>query len=385
MVLTADISEQHLIDLARRRTREARTELFENMADLFMSDAGRLTDRERALINGILNKLLGSVEHEVRQSLAEQLRDDPAAPPELIALLANDDIDIARPVLRESPVLQDKDLIAVIKERGREHWLAISARRSLSSSVSDALVDTGDGDVIEGLLRNADAELSHHAMEYLVIEAQRTDKFHEPLLRRAELPPDLAYKLYWFVSAALRRFIVKHFKIAETTVDDLIESSTRGLFADPGDKDPAIAGVSENLAARLEATGHVSPRVLINLLRNGHVPAFVSTYARYASVTPPLVRRILFAEDGESLAVLCRASEMNRNDFATLFLLMQNVTQGLRPLPPQRLNEVLSFFDSIGLAAARAARRHWCRDRGYLNALDELSGYEGAMEGGAGS
>lgn len=384
MALTADISEQHLIDLARRRTREARTELFENMADLFMSDAGRLTDRERALINGILNKLLGAVEREVRQGLARQLRNDPAAPPELIALLANDEIDIARPVLRDSPVLQDRDLIAVIKERGREHWLAISARRSLSSSVSDALVDTGDGDVIEGLLRNSDAELSSHAMEYLVIEAQRTDKFHEPLLRRAELPPDLAYKLYWFVSAALRRHIVKTYSFDKSALDDMIESSTHGLIETPQDKDPAIAGVSESLAARLEATGHISPRVLINLLRNGHVPAFVSTFARFASVTPPLVRRILFSQDGESLAVLCRACEMNRNDFATLFLLMQNVTQGLRPLPPQRLNDVLTFFDGVSMAASRAARRHWCRDRGYLNAIDELSGYEGAMEGGAG-
>lgn len=382
MALTADISEQNLIDLARRRTREARTELFENMADLFMSDSGRLSDRERALINGILNKLLGSVEREVRQSLADHLREDATAPPELINLLANDDIDIARPVLRDSPVLEDKDLVAVIKERGREHWLAISARRSLSSKVSDALLETGDGDVIEGLLRNADAALSQHAMEYLVIEAQRTDKFQEPLLRRAELPPNLAYKLYWFVSAVLRRFIIKNFTVAESTVDDMIESTTRGLFERPADKDPAIAGVSDSLAERLDAFGHISPRVLINLLRNGHVPAFVSVFSRYASVTPPLVRRTLLSQDGESLAVLCRASEMNRNDFASLFLLMQNVTSGLRPLPPQRLNEVLTFYDGIGVASAKAARRHWCRDRGYLNAIDELSGLEGAMDGG---
>ena len=380
--MAADVSEKQLIDLARQRTRQARSELFENIADLFMSDNGRLSDRERALINGILNKLIGSVEREVRQALAEQLSSEDAAPPELIALLANDDIEIARPVLRDSPVLQDRDLVSVIKDRGREHWLAISARRSVSSMVADALVETGDGDVIEGLLRNTDAELSQYAMEYLVAEAQRTDKFHEPLIGRPELPPALAYRLYWCVSAALRRFIVKHYELPESTLDDVIESSTTGLFDRTADGEQPIDGVSESLAARLHETGRISPQVLINLLRNGHVPAFVSAFARYAEVSPSLIRRTLFSQDGESLAVLCRACEMYRNDFATLFLLMQNVAQGLRPLPPQRLNEVLSFFDGITVSNAQSARRHWSRDRGYLNAIDELAGCHGQRLGG---
>lgn len=382
MRMAADVSEQHLIDLARQRTRQARGELFENIADLFMSDNGRLSDRERALINGILNKLIGSVEREVRQALAEQLRSEEAAPPELVALLANDEIEIARPVLRDSPVLQDRDLVAVIKDRGREHWLAISARRSVSSMVADALVETGDGDVIEGLLRNADAELSQFAMEYLVAEAQRTDKFHEPLIRRPELPPELAYKLYWCVSAALRRFIIMHYDVPASTLDDVIESSTVGLFERTNDGEQAINGVSESLAARLDAMGRISPQILINLLRNGHVPAFLFAFARYAKVGPTLIRRTVFSQDGESLAVLCRACEMYRNDFATLFLLMQNVAQGLRPMPPQRLNEVLKFYDGITISNAQSARRHWCRDSGYLNAIDELSGSRSQKFGG---
>ena len=371
--MTAGVSEQTLIDLARQRSRQARTELFENITDLFMSDSGRLSDRERALINGILNKLIGSVERDVRQALAEQLNTHDMAPPELIALLANDEIEIARPVLRDSPVLRDGDLVRVIKDRSREHWLAISARRSLSSAVSDALVETGDGDVIEGLLRNPDAELSHYAMEYLVAEAQRTDRFQEPLLRRPELPPDLAYRLYWYVSAALRRFIIRHFPLSESTLDDVIETSTSRLFEQGDDDDLPIDGVSENLAARLDSTGRITPKMLINLLRNGHVPAFISAFGRLASVPPSLVRRTVFSQDGESLVVLCRASEMYRNDFATLFLLIQTVAHGLRPLPPQRLNEALSFFDSITVSTALAARRHWCRDRAYLSAIDELS------------
>ena len=125
--------------------------------------------------------------------------------------------------------------------------------------------------------------------------------------------------------------------------------------------------------------------MLTNLLRNGHVPAFVSAFARFAKVPPELVRRTLYSQDGESLVVLCRSSEMYRNDFATLFLLMQNVAHGLRPLPPQRLNDVLSFYDGITVATAQAARRHWCRDRGYLNAIDDLSEPAGVKHRGVGS
>src|SRR3546814_10587860 len=74
-------------------------------------------------------------------------------------------------------------------------------------TVSQALIDVGEEDVIEALIRNEDAELALQAVNYLVEESRRVDRFREPLLQRREMSPALAYRMFWWVSAALRRQI----------------------------------------------------------------------------------------------------------------------------------------------------------------------------------
>ena len=55
-------SLRDFIELARRKTAESRSELFGNIADLFLNDEVRLSDRERALMTGILRSLIAAVE-----------------------------------------------------------------------------------------------------------------------------------------------------------------------------------------------------------------------------------------------------------------------------------------------------------------------------------
>ena len=112
-------SAEALLDLARRKGQAERSVLFGNMTDLLLNESARLSDRERALIGGILQKLISQVEMDIRRGLAERLKSRSDAPAELVALLANDEIEIARPILLESPVLRDPDLMGLIRHRGR--------------------------------------------------------------------------------------------------------------------------------------------------------------------------------------------------------------------------------------------------------------------------
>ena len=372
MTLPSGLSETELIEMARRRGRKDRQDLLDNVTDLFMADAARLSDRERSLITGILHRLVGTVEGEVRRALATRIKARDDAPADLVMLLAGDDIDIARPLLQESPLLRDPDLIQVIRNRGREHWLAISTRRQLSAEVSDAIVATGDADVIEILLRNEDAELSRQAMAYLVAEAERVDRYQEPLLRRPDLPSALAMRMYWWVSAALRQYILNRFAVPEALVDDVLEGAAMDAACAPAANGQTLSAIAHDLVERLAEHERITPHLLISFLRCGRVAAFVAGFAALSQVPETIARRITLDADGESLAVLCRASEINRNDFATLFLLIQNARHGLRPMAPQRLNEILSFFDTIPVTNALAARRYWCRHPEYLEAIDAL-------------
>ena len=369
MASIRELTDDDLIELARSRSRESRRALFQNIAELFVDDEARLTDRERALMTGILNSLLSEVERDVRMALADRLKGWPDAPRDLILVLANDEIAVAGNILRESMVLEDPDLIAIIRDRGREHALAVSTRSSVSTDVSDALLETGDEDVIEVLLRNPNASLSAAATAYLVAEAERLDRYQAPLLRRPDLPPALAMRLYWWVSAALRRYILTRFNIPKTVVDVEVEQATLTAAGQTLNGHRSLDDIAHDLIDRLAATGPISPKTLIDLLRTGRVAAFISGFAHFAATPLALVRRVVLEADGESLAVVCRAREINRNDFASLYLLVRTVSRQQEPLPPQHLQELLDFYDAMAIDRARSALAYWSRNPDYLAAI----------------
>lgn len=185
-----------LFALARSKSKDDRRELFDTVRDLFFDTGEALNDRERALMGDILRRLVKDVEVSVRRNLAERLAQDPRSPHELVKAMANDGIEAAYPLLIASEVLADADLIEIVRHRTQSHQLAIASRRALSPDLSEALVHTGNEDVIVALLENNGAKLSAATMEYLAEQARAVDRFQEPLVHRADLPRELARSMF---------------------------------------------------------------------------------------------------------------------------------------------------------------------------------------------
>lgn len=189
MVKSRDFDLNRLMALSRDGSTTARRNLFENMGDIFLEEKDRLSEQERAHISDIMNKLIRDVELSVRITLAEKLTHSEQAPVELIKLLANDEIEVAKPFLTKSRLLMEADLLEIIEYRSKEHLLAITERDDISPLISDMLIEYGDEDIIEELVRNKDAQISKEALALLVEESKRVDRFQEPLLSRHDLPP----------------------------------------------------------------------------------------------------------------------------------------------------------------------------------------------------
>lgn len=362
------------LNLAQQKTADSRRTLFENVTDLFISENGRLSERERAQILAILGDLIYDVERQVRAGLAERLKERADVPSELAALLANDEIEIARPILIKSPALRDPDLIEIIRLRGQEYWLAITLRQSLSEEVSDAIIATQNLDVIQSLLQNHDARLSRSAMEYLVAEAERVDRLQNPLVRRHDLPPPLAIRMYWWVSAALRQHILRSFKLvpqSELAVDALIEEATDEALRADADV-PSMSATARAFAERLAETTGITPDLLIQLLRSGRVPAVAAAFALACRLDEPLVRRLILSRDHESVAVLCRHVGFNRNEFATFFLLLSGANQGTAVTPPANLLGILQVYDDLTKEIAAAVLGYWRRLPAFSKAIAEI-------------
>ena len=201
------LSPDELFALARNKSAEGRRVLFSTVCDLFFGGNLTLSDREPALMGEILRQLVDDVELTVRKAIAECLSRRPDAPHVLIIELANDQIEVAHSILQESDMLRDTDLIEVIRHRTMEHQLAVATRKTVSAGVTAALVETGNQDIIATLLNNHGATITREVMNYLVNESKRIDAYQNPLVRRPDLAPDLAQRMYWWVSAALRKHI----------------------------------------------------------------------------------------------------------------------------------------------------------------------------------
>src|ERR1700722_1950455 len=103
-----------LAALATATSHSNRSEIYVAIATLFRVQGNHLSERERTLMRDILKRLALYVEMAIRNSLAERLADDPDAPLELILLLADDTVEVARPILLRSLKLSDHNLIELL-------------------------------------------------------------------------------------------------------------------------------------------------------------------------------------------------------------------------------------------------------------------------------
>ncbi len=260
-----------------------------------------------------------------------------------------------------------------MRHRTQAHQLAVARRRSVPQKVSRAIVETHDEDVITALLKNGDAEISRGLMEYLVAESKRVDTFQNPLVDRHDLPPDLARRMYWWVSAAVRQHIVENFQVDATVIDDHIEESVNeALERDnlaKSERDPTEA---QKLAAQMAERSEIDEGFLVNTLRQGEITLFEACFAETTGLRITLMRRLLYEPGGEGLAVACKAAGFGRATYTTIFQLTREVTSHAGAYDPREVNRVAEFFNRLEADHASDVIKRWKRDADYLHALSQI-------------
>src|SRR3569833_83562 len=106
----------------------SREEIYLAVASLYRIQGAGLNQRERELMRDILRRLTRDVEMAIRVALAQRLSEDTTAPHDLILLLVDDSIEVARPLILHSPLLTEADVLRLIAQAGRGHQEAVAAR-----------------------------------------------------------------------------------------------------------------------------------------------------------------------------------------------------------------------------------------------------------------
>ncbi len=346
-----------LMTLARDRSAPARRALVEAVTEIPAAEDEGTSQRERKLMFDILRRLVHEAEMAVRRTISLRLSEMNDAPRDLVRLLANDKIEIAYPILTKSGALEDDDLIEIIEHRTFEHQLAVSIRSNIGESVTDALVDTGEKNVIKCLLQNSTSKISRATMEYLVEQSEREDIFREPLVRREELGADLAERMFLWVSQSLREIIVKDWHLDERTVERLITEAEQRHWKD-SDTAEARQSKAQQLAERLDEQGLLSQEAMMRILRNGDVALFIAMFSRISRLEDSFAKRIIFDPGGRALAAACIASEIDEQGFREIYGFARKA-RSTSPKGRKDYQEALYYFAQTPTDAANDIVKRW--------------------------
>jgi uncharacterized protein (DUF2336 family) len=336
--LSLAASSESLLDLARSREPADRERLLLGIVDLCASgdaDAAMKSETIQGLLGALFMSLVVEAEREIRQRLADKLSCAEWAPSALINVLALDEIEIARPIIAHSPVLQDPDLLRLLVEATIEHKIEVARRPRLGAPVVDAILEQGDPAVIGALAGNHTAEVTPEHMQRLVDAARLMAPIRSPLARHPKLTSALAEQLYTLVSQALRQGLSERFRLDTAALDKLIAESTKEAHASSGDirvvalsTDGQRQEMERRLIDKLHAAGQLRPGYLIRALREQRLSLFVTALAQLGRFEPDHVQRAINSDRPELLALACSSVGIDRSVFPTILLLVRQLNGG---------------------------------------------------------
>jgi uncharacterized protein (DUF2336 family) len=319
--------------------------------DLFLPEELRLNERERLTARALLDRLIRTVEDEVRTELATRFTAQEA----LHAALASAHVEIAAPRLQSSRLLRNGDLVGLLLRRVEEHRLFLAARQPAAQ--------------LFALVADRDPQVATDAMAVLVARNRRLDRFQDPALARTELPAELQHELVWTVAAALRTYLIETHGVDAAAADHLLGAAARRSMAvhDEGD---GLEARCARLARRLHGTDRLDSETIVAFLAEGTLPLFLAGLSAAAGISASAAWDILADPIGRGPVFLLGAAGLDRAQAArALMLLAAEPDDDL-------LIEQIALFDTFGRDEAVQALSLWALDPAYRNAVLLLSDCE---------
>ena len=286
------LNQSDVTRLLDNPTPEARAETAGKVAQQFAG--GSLSPAEREIAEDIFRQLVEDAETRVREALAEHVKDAENLPHDVALKLAQDTDSVAEPILRFSTALTDSDLIDIVQNFGPSKQVAVARRQTVSSAVSEALVETDNEDAVVALVENKGADISERSLDKVVDKYGENQRFHAPLVQRNELPVSIAERLVSMVSERLQDHLVANHDLPPSVAADLAlqsrERATMGLVSGSGE---AAAELVDHLASQ----GRLTPTLMLRAMCMGDTVFFEIAMARLAGV-PLLSARLLIHDSG---------------------------------------------------------------------------------------
>jgi len=326
-------SAAQLLELARGKGVDDRRRLLLGIAAL--CDATPPGAEASPILGEIFMVIARQAERDIRKALSDSLSSAEWAPPALIAMLALDEIEIARPVIANSPLLKDQDLLRVLVEATIEHQIEVARRPRISGRVADAIIDRGEPASLTALAGNKTAEVSEDALGRLIEQSRRVAALRAPLTRHPRLNDALATQLYQWVGQSLREAIGERFRVDESKLAEAIDAVTRPApppGAEPLGLEPAEVTDHEEmerrLVAKLQSAGQLRAGFLIRAVREKRLSLFEHGIAALGGFPITHIRAAIVRPSPDALFLACAAVGIDRAVFPAVLEEIRKLNDG---------------------------------------------------------
>jgi uncharacterized protein (DUF2336 family) len=184
-------------------------------------DEAELSPEERAHAEGIIGIMAQDAAVLVRRALSVALKNSPKLPREIANKLARDVETIALPVIMNSPVLTDGDLVAIIRACPPSKQVAVASRETLSTTVTGALSSYAVSEAVERALANDNAMFDEEGLDTALTRFEGVSSITSAMVHRNELPVSLTEKLVSMVTGELFDHLVNNHELPPQIAIDL--------------------------------------------------------------------------------------------------------------------------------------------------------------------
>jgi uncharacterized protein (DUF2336 family) len=314
------------VELAHDSNDEIRMDLAQRIAQIAPSLTAYEVDRVQGYAYQALEILASDQLSKVRQILSETLKDVTQVSEELIKRLATDAVlAVACPILEHSPVLSEHDLLDIITSGISSGALgAISNRKSVTRSVSDAIVETNDVSAITTLLCNESAQIREETLDLLVERSESIDQWQGPLVQRPSLSNNAAQRLAEFVAENLLHDLKNRSDLSAKTLSKIRKEVNRRIEVSHKDqKEPSLnvqdvtnIALKDEYAWLFQQPPHIIARnlhrmnrltknVIVNALNEGDYDFVVAALAENAGVHLSVAQRMIAMRSARGVCALC--------------------------------------------------------------------------------
>ena len=313
----------HHADIILAKDKDANVR--ERLADKISRLAPELSpddkDKVKKMAYDTLETLAKDELTRVRQILAEALQDVAGAPAPVIRKLAFDtELVVAGPILENSPVLTDEDLMEIIERGSTTGRLSfISKRKDVTEGVSEAIVATADEYAVALLLANPSARIRETTLDRVVDEAKDVISWHAPLVSRPQISGYAAKRLAGFVAANLIRVLSIRSDLEPDVLEEVKKAVTNRIEGGESDLKDAIQledtetplEVAMGKVQKLKDKGDLNEARVRKMVSGGKKEEVIAALAIMNEVPAVAVQKAINAKNIKGVVSICWKAELS--------------------------------------------------------------------------